>query len=138
MSDTELSLKLSQGDIEKIIHTAIQAQVTAAMTANSDALIGTFVDRILNEKVDSEGKPSTYRSDTPFIEWLSRRTIQQACRQAIEEWLAENKPMVVAEVKRALTKNKAKLATEAADTLIHSGKYGLNVSIAVAKREKDY
>lgn len=138
MAETELSLKLAPADIERIIKTAIQAQVTAAMVANGDALIGTFVTRILTEKVDSSGKPCTYSGSTPFIEWASATAIRQACSEAIREWLEEHKPTVKAAVKKALTREKDKLASEAAQTLLSSGSHGLSVTVGLTKRERNY
>lgn len=138
MAETELSLKLAQDDIERMLKQTIQAQVTAAMAANGDALIATFVERILAEKVDSEGRPGSYSSNVPYIEWMSRKTIQAACKEAIAEWLEEHKPAVKAAVKKALTRDKDKLATEAAQTLLSSGAYGLSVSVGLTKRERNY
>ena len=134
MAETELSLKLAQDDIERMIKQTIQAQVTAAMAANGDALIATFVDRILKSNVDRDGKPSTSSWDKkPFLEWLSETTIQAACREAVKEWLEEQKPAVKAAVKRALTRDKDKLASEAAQTLLSSGGSSLSVTIGLTK-----
>ena len=135
---TTLSLQLAQQDIEKIIHGAIQAQVVAAMKANGDVIIAQYVQRMLTEKVDGEGKTSGYtNSNSPtFLQWLSAKTIREAAAEAVREWLAENKPLVVKAVKAALTKNKEKLAEQAAQTLLSAGDYGLNVTIDVARRER--
>lgn len=137
---TTLSLQLAQQDIEKIIQSSIQAQVTAAMKANGDVIIAQYVQRMLTEKVDSEGKPDRYNgAHAPtFLQWLSAKTIREAAAEAVREWLAENKPAVTKAVKAALTKNRDKLAEQAAQTLLSGGHYGLNVTIDVAKRERSY
>lgn len=134
---TTLSLQLSQKDIEGVINASIQAQVTTAMKANGDIIIAQYVSRLLNENVDREGKPTSSTYDSrPFLKWLSDKTIREACQTAVQEWMAENKPAVIKAVKAALTKDRDKLAKQAAETLLSSGAYGLTIQLDVAKRER--
>lgn len=133
---TALSLQLAKGDIEKIIHTAIEAQVSTQLNAHGPEIIAEFVKRVLYEKVDHQGKPSGYSSDRPFLTWLSEKTIRDSCADAVKDWLEENKPHVAKAVKAALTKNRDALADQAAQTLLSSGRYGLSVTIGIGKRER--
>lgn len=133
---TSLALQLSKQDIEKIIHSAIEAQVATTMRASGDVIIAQYVGRLLSEKVDSEGKASSYSSNKPFLQWVSENTLREATHEAVKEWCAEHKPMIAKAVKAELTKNKDKLAEQAAQALVSSGDYGLRIDIAFSQREK--
>jgi hypothetical protein len=135
---TKLALELSKQDIEKIIHSAIEAQVATTMKANGDVIIAQYVGRLLTEKVDESGKPSSYSSyGKPFLQWISEKTLREATADAVKQWCEEHKPMIEKAVKAALTRNKDKLAEQAAQMLVSSGHYGLSVAVSFAKVGND-
>lgn len=133
---TKLALELSKQDIEKIIHSAIEAQVATTMKANGDVIIAQYVGRLLTEKVDENGKPSSYSYGKPFLQWMSEKTLREAAAEAVKQWCEEHKPTIVKAVKAELTRNKDKLAEQAAQALVSSGEYGLRIDVAFAKVER--
>ena len=103
MSDIA-KIELSKDLIEPIVRAQLQASIIAAM-GRADQLVAQVVNTIMNTKVDSEGKPSTWSSSIPLITWMAEKAIKEAAMEAIKEWFADNKETMKIHLRDAIKKN---------------------------------
>jgi len=97
-------IELSKDLIEPIVRAQLQASIIAAM-GRADQLVAQVVNTIMNTKVDSEGKPSTWSSSIPLITWMAEKAIKEAAMEAIKEWFADNKETMKIHLRDAIKKN---------------------------------
>lgn len=92
-----------------IINPIIQAHVNEAVIRALDGpqqLVTRAIAGVLQTNVDSEGKPSSYGSSRPWIDWVIGDCIKRAARAAIEEFVATQKDRIKDELVAQLsTKN---------------------------------
>ena len=131
------NITLSKDLIEPIVRAQLQASITSAL-GRSDLLVAQVVQTMLNQKVDSSGKPSSYNSDTPLITWMANEAIRGAAQEAIKEWFADNKEMMKSHLRTAITKNAKGMAeafvlsfSEAANC-----RYTSSVQVTLSAKEK--
>lgn len=105
------NITLSKDLIEPIVRAQLQASITAAL-GRSDQLIAQVVQTVMNQKVDSNGSPSRYNSDTPLITWLCDKAIKEAALEAIKEWFAENKEEMKKQLRMSIQRNAKGLADQ--------------------------
>lgn len=98
------NITLSKDLIEPIVRAQLQASITAAL-GRSDLLVAQVVQTLMNQKVDSNGSPSTYSSSEPLITWMANKAIKEAAAEAIKEWFAENKEAMKNHLRASIQKN---------------------------------
>lgn len=134
-----ISLKVD----ENIVKQAVQSQMTAAIAAElskiSPAIIDGLVSGVLNQKVESNGKvtTSTYGAYPTMLRWLVDEAIKEACRQAIAEWVNNERPKIVDALKQNIKKESGKLADVFTEGLLTSlsSKWSVSVSLSDPKKE---
>ena len=85
------TFKIPKDIIEPIIQAHVAAAVTEALS-DRGAVIQKAVGMILNQKVDSEGRPSNSSyADTTWIQWAMRAAVKKAVQAALEEQVAFHK-----------------------------------------------
>lgn len=107
-----------------LIEAAIQQNVAAAMTkamGGYQSLMSEAVNRVLNQKVDSDGKPSSYSSNIPFIQWA----VGDALRSAVKAALAEEVVKYEAEVRRQIVEQLSKKNSPIVKQLVENMTKGL-------------
>lgn len=105
------NITLSKDLIEPIVRAQLQASITAAL-GRTDLLVGQVVQTVMNQKVDSDGKPSSYSSSSPLITWMAEKAIKEAALEAIKEWFADNKDLMKKQLQAAITKNSKNMAEQ--------------------------
>lgn len=98
-----------------LLDPAIQAHVSKALIEALELktdLLGSLAEKILNQKVDSDGKPSTYSSSTTWIRWMIDTMTKDAIKEAIQAQGEEFKANVRAAVEKELKKPGSKLVKE--------------------------
>jgi hypothetical protein len=68
-----------------LVEAAIQKEVSAAMLralGGHEQVMQMAVTRVLEQKVDSDGKPGSYSSNVPFVQWACGNAIRQAVSEA--------------------------------------------------------
>lgn len=98
-----------------LLEPAIQAQISKAlieaMSFKTDVL-GALAEKMLLQKVDSDGRPSTYSNSQTWVQWLTESMTKEAIRQAIMAQGEEFKANVRAAVEKELKKPNSKLVKE--------------------------
>lgn len=102
MSDTA-TLKLPKDLVEASIEKALREAV-AVQLVDKDLLIQKIAREILNEKVDSSGKPSRYSSAEPFLEWACSEKIREALMEVFQEELEKRKGLLKEALRAELQK----------------------------------
>lgn len=96
-----LNLEIDENVIARSVNTAIEAAIIAAL-GDKEQLVQSVVSHVLNQKVNSEGKMSSYSSDNKFtlIDVIVRKAIHKTAVELVEEIVEENRT----EFKRILKK----------------------------------
>ena len=133
---SDLNLSISKELIEPIIREKIHAAVIEAF-GGSTIMLDKVIDAALNIKVDNKGNSSGYSSDIPFIQWFCREAIMDCAKQALKEFVDEQKPAITEAVKRQLTKSRNAVARSFVDGLAASinNQYLLTVKISLSDRD---
>jgi len=99
------SLTIPRDIIEPIIQSHVAAAITEALGLKKQ-LLSEIATRIINECVDSNGKPSSYSYDKGrrWIDWATQDAFRKAMQSAIEEQVELHKETLkkalVAELKK--------------------------------------
>lgn len=105
----QASMEFSMDDelIAPIVKANIQAAIVEALDQKGD-IIQTVVSSILQEKVGYDGRRSNYSHDNKisYLEWLCRKAIQDAAKDAITQIVLERQDEMYAEVKRQIENSK--------------------------------
>lgn len=102
------SVNIPKDMIEPVIKAHIQAAIVSAL-GDGRALIEAAVQRILTEKVDENGKPSSYSNARPLADFLLRQCIQTAAKEVILEELPKHKEAIRASIKANLARRNSPL-----------------------------
>lgn len=98
-----VNIQLSKDLIAPIIENKVKMAIIEAM-GDGKALISSVVESVLSLKVDENGQrqSSDYYNKYRFIDIVLKQGIENACRQAIKEYINENKDKIREETKRQL------------------------------------
>jgi hypothetical protein len=120
---------------ENIVKQAVQSQMTAAIAAELSKISPTIIDGIvagvLNQKVQSDGKPSgsTYGNYPTMLRWLVDEAIKKAAQEAIAEWVETERPAIVSVLKNSIRKESGSMAEAFTNGLAESMKTKWSISI---------
>ena len=92
MENDMVSLKIDQTMVSSVLEKQIQSAIVQQL-GNQDDLIAQAVKVALSQKVDRNGDANCrYESDRKFdfLEVLATKSIHEAAKVALNEWLAEN------------------------------------------------
>lgn len=107
-----------------LIEAAIQTNVAKAMSeamGGYPALMSQAVERVLNQKVDSDGKPSSYSSSITFIQWA----VNNSLRKAVQDALAQEVTKYEGEVRRQIADQLARKNSPIVKQLVENMTKGL-------------
>ena len=134
----EPTFQIPKDVIEPIITAHIATAVSAAL-AGRERIVEMTVSQLLNMKVDSEGKPSSYDRGQTFIQWVMNDTLRRTVRDIMLEELKKHESVIRAELAAQLTAKKSPLLKQLIEQLTTgivtaaSGSYTLNVSVESGK-----
>jgi hypothetical protein len=100
-----MSLEINESMVKPIIEKQIQAAIFANI-GNPEELIGKAVTLAMKQKVSSNGNISQYSSDNKYdyLEILTGNAIRESAKEALQEWLKDNKQLVKAMVIQEMSK----------------------------------
>lgn len=106
-NNPNISLTISKEIVNPIVNAKIQEAILSAM-GGGDILIAKAVDYLFNQKVDSNGKISTYQSDNKYT-WLEvnvTNQIRKAVEDATKEVLLSRQDILKAAIIKQLSSKK--------------------------------
>ena len=114
-----MSLSISKEMLTPVIEQQVKAMM-ATILGGQEQIVDTIIKRILETKVDSNGRPTSYSDGKTYFEWLLKDEITKA----VKELIAEEMKSKVSNIKKAVKKQiqSESGATVIADALLN----GLN------------
>jgi hypothetical protein len=98
-----MTLNVDENLVKPIIEKEIEMAIVRELGKVSD-LIPQLVRGVLNGKVGTDGKPSTYSSDRDrtYIDFLFQEAIKSATKVAVFKYIEENKATLEKEVEKQI------------------------------------
>jgi hypothetical protein len=93
-----------------LIEPLIRAEITAALSralGSQQQLIDAVAAKIVNDKVDSDGRPSSYGNSVPFIEWLTKKKLYEFIAELLKEELESLRPVFRSALLAQMKKDKS-------------------------------
>jgi hypothetical protein len=117
-------------DAAQIAREAVSAKLTEAMIGSED-MVRKIVVAAMEQKVNSNGQISQYRSDnnTSFVEWLAQDLMREATKAVLKDRVERLRPVLEVEIEKHLKKNVRSIAVALTDSFIVHGKNGYGVTI---------
>ena len=114
-----MSLSISKEMLTPVIEQQVKAMMTTIL-GGQEQIVDTIIKRILETKVNSDGRPTSYSDGKTYFEWLLKDEITKA----VKELIAEEMKSKVSNIKKAVKKQiqSESGATVIADALLN----GLN------------
>lgn len=119
MENNMMSLSISKEMLTPVIEQQVKAMMTTIL-GGQEQIVDTIIKRILETKVGSDGRPTSYSDGKTYFEWLLKDEITKA----VKELIAEEMKSKVSNIKKAIKKQiqSETGATVIADALLN----GLN------------
>ena len=94
-TDNLVNLSIGKDVVNPIVEKSIKSAITHAM-GGSEKVIEMVISTILNTKVDSSGKPSTYSidRDRTWLDFVLTKNIEEACKTAIQEEIKKSSSII--------------------------------------------
>lgn len=133
-----VSLKIDETMVTSVLEKQIQAAIVQQL-GSQDELIAMAVKMALSQKVDQNGKVDQYDNYNKydFLEVLASKSIREAAKAALQEWLAENskkiRDAVLVELKTP--SRQRSIAIAYADAIEHSLTCRFNMSCNIEFKE---
>jgi hypothetical protein len=139
MENKMVSLKVDETMVSSILAKQIQAAIVQQL-GSQDELIAQAVKVALSQKVNHEGKVDDYSSYNKydFLEILAK-SIREAAKAALQEWLAENSKKIRKAVLEELKtpSRQRSIATAYADAIKYSPTNKFNISCNIEFKERE-
>src|SRR5574344_183142 len=119
MENNMMSLSISKEMLTPVIEQQVKAMMTTIL-GGQEQIVDTIIKRILETKVGSDGRPTSYSDGKTYFEWLLKDEITKA----VKELIADEMKSKVSNIKKAIKKQiqSETGATVIADALLN----GLN------------
>ena len=128
-----VNVSVGQDLVAPIIQAKIEAAIVQQLGKEAN-LVERLVASALTQKVNSRGRVSDrcYENKHSFLALICEQAIHDAARQALEEYINENKPKIVDAMKKQLRASPAKMAKALIDGVSGSmqSKWSWQVKIA--------
>lgn len=126
-----VSINIDRKTVEAVLTAQVQAAVATSLGHNPDFMAG-IVSAMVNCKVDSEGKPTSYGGES-ITAHVARRVIQEAVKVAVAEWANEQKPAIA----KALRKHMESKRGDIIKRFCEQAEKALDVDLGVSIRIRD-
>ena len=107
-----MSLNVDDNLIKPVIEAEIHSAIVTNLMKIDDKIISQLVSQVLNQMVDSNGKPSNnrYSDDKSFLVWLLNNAIKDATKEALKNYIEDRKETLTLEIEKQLFASKSELA----------------------------
>jgi hypothetical protein len=130
MSDP-VSINIDRKTVEAVLTAQVTAAVAATIGHNPGFMDG-IVSAMVNCKVDSDGKPTTYGGES-ITAHIARKVIHEAVRVAVAEWANEQKPAIA----KALRKHMEAKRGDIIKRFCEQAEKALDVDLGVSIRIRE-
>jgi len=133
MSMIEVKKELVDGIVKDIV----KAQVLTGLAEQKEKIMEEMITLALFQKCDSEGKVSGYSSDNKYtiVDILFRRAVFEAAKEAITEYVKDNKKDLVKNLKSRIAKSPNKFVDMMFKGMEDSLEYEWNFKINVLESD---
>ena len=131
MSNIEADLNTT---IASAVNARIEAEVFAALAG--DETIGRYVTAALRRPVEVPARTGYGKDKVPFLSHVLESSFRDATKAAVARVLEEEQPKIEEEVRKALRRNVASIATELASSLTAAAQNTYGVKIDLQLRHK--
>ncbi len=109
MENNIVSLKISEDMINGIVSKQIQQAIVREL-GNTEEYMEALISAALHQKVSSNGQVSKYSYDNKhdYLDILLKNKIQEAAKDALKEYIAENAELLKVALKNELEKTATK------------------------------
>lgn len=109
MENTMLSLKIGEDMVKEIVSKQIQQAIVKEL-GNAEEYMEALIRVALHQKVSEHGTVSNYSSENKYdyLDVLLKKKIQEAAREALQEYIKENTDKLKAALKKELEKTATK------------------------------
>lgn len=124
---------------KELLQPVIDAHVSAAIAkalSGPEAIVKGIVERLCNQNVDSEGRPSSYHNDRKtWLQWAVENMLKQAVQATIAKELEAHKERLKEYLTDELSKKKSPLVKSLVEGMV-SGMVtnGLNYRLEVTSK----
>ena len=136
MDGKAVQLKVDPEIVERVLKSEIHTAVVAAM-GKEEQFVKELVNKALDMKVDSSGKPCSYGGAKPYIEYTAMETIRAAVKEAMAEVVKTKKTELKKEIVKQIAASKSKLAKSLVDGLGESLKSRWGATITIKLDDSD-
>lgn len=131
------TLQLPKELIEGIVQTQVSAAVSAALV-DKDSLLRVAVTKVLTQKVDQNGKPSSYSSATQYVDWLMNDMLKKVVQRTLEAEFSKHEKLIKEQIASQLSKKNSPLLKQLVNGLttgvINASKQSYNLTVNVEAR----
>jgi len=113
------TINIDKKTVEGIVERQMQAAIFSQLHSVRDELLQTTINKILTHKVDSSGRfsNSSYRDEQTLMEHLVNEQVKAVALEAVKNFFQKEKLSFEAEILKALTKDKSKIAKMAVSAM---------------------
>ncbi len=119
-----VSINIDRKTVEAVLQAQVQSAVAASISGNPEFMLG-IVSAMVNQKVDSEGRPSNYGE--PLVAHVGRKVIQEAVKAAVAEWVVEQKPAIVKALRKHMDSQRGNIIKR----FLENAEKALDVNVGV-------
>lgn len=123
--------------VDGIVKDIVKAQVLTGLAEQKEKIMEEMITLALFQKCDSEGKVSGYSSDNKYtiVDILFRRAVFEAAKEAITEYVKDNKKDLVKNLKSRIAKSPNKFVDMMFKGMEDSLEYEWNFKINVLESD---
>ena len=114
-----MSLSISKEMLTPVIEQQVKAMMTTIL-GGQEQIVDTIIKRILETKVDSNGRPNSYSDGKTYFEWLLKDEITKAVKELIAEEIKTKTSAIKNAIKKQMKTEEG--SSKIADALLN----GLN------------
>lgn len=109
MNENQASVVIPKELLQPVIDAHVSAAIAKAL-AGPDAIVKGIVERLCNQNVDCEGRPSSYHNDRKtWLQWAVENMLKQAVQATIARELEGHKERIKEYLADELSKKKSPL-----------------------------
>lgn len=126
-----LNISVDQGLVQPVIQAEIQAAIVRELAKDNGNLIREVVARVLTQKVDNDGKVSSYGGSKAYMDWVCEQAIRSATKSALEAYIRDSEELLMEEIEKQIKKNGKEMAKIFVESLMGAIKTSWRFSVSI-------